>query len=231
MLNYIVAPEVLRPLAPAGTELDSWGGATYVSVVGFRFLSSRVMGIAVPWHVNFEEVNLRFYVRRRAEEGWRRGVVFIRELVPRRAITWVARALYNEPYAALPMRHHIVRDSHGTPEHVRYEWRSQKEWEGIFLWTSGRDAELQAGSQEEFITEHYWGYTRQRDGSTVEYRVEHPRWRVWQARDAELRCDPASLYGAVFAPFLSVRPASAFLADGSSVAVHRPVTIDAMSLT
>jgi hypothetical protein len=227
MLNYIVAAEVLRPLVPAGTELDSWSGATFVSVVGFRFLSTRVMGITVPLHVNFEEVNLRFYVRRRARDGWRRGVVFIRELVPRRGITWVAHALYNEPYTALPMRHFIGRDSHGAPEYVRYEWRRQEKWEGIYMWTSGQTAEPQAGSQEEFITEHYWGYTRQRDGSTIEYRVAHPRWRVWQARDAELRCDTTSLYGAKFAPFLNGTPASAFLADGSSVAVHRPERIEA----
>src|SRR5262245_39598094 len=105
MLNYEVSPAVLSDLIPAGTELDSWGGHTFVSMVGFRFLRTRVLGLAVPGHSNFDEVNLRFYVRRNAHDGWRRGVVFVKEIVPHRAIAWLARALYNENYVALPMRH------------------------------------------------------------------------------------------------------------------------------
>jgi uncharacterized protein len=222
MLNYVVPPDVLLPLVPAGTELDSWQGATYVSVVGFRFVSTRVLGLSVPGHVDFEEVNLRFYVRRQAGDGWRRGVVFIRELVPRRAIAWVANLWYNEPYRALPMRYAIDRDADGTPERVRYEWRRSSQWEGLALRTKGSSHPLTPGSEAEFITEHYWGYTRQRDGSTIEYRVEHSPWNVWQAEDAQLSCDVASLYGSQFHLSLQGAPQSAFLADGSHVVVFRP---------
>ena len=108
MLNYEVSPALLRPRVPAGTELDSWNGATLASMVGLRFLDTRVMGIPVPGHRHFDEVNLRFYVRRRGEDGeWRRAVVFVRELVPRRAIALVARWCYHAPYVAVPMRHEI----------------------------------------------------------------------------------------------------------------------------
>jgi uncharacterized protein len=225
MLNYAVSPDVLMPYVPVGTELDSWGGTTWVSVVGFRFVSTRVLGFAAPGHVNFEEVNLRFYVRRRDGDGWKRGVVFMRELVPRRAIAWVARAWYNEPYRALPMRHAIERSDDGSALRVRYEWKQATDWEGISIATHGVAAPLVDGSEEEFITEHYWGYTRQRDGSTIEYRVEHPRWNVWQARDATLSCDVASLYGHQFARYLGGSPQSAFLADGSPVTVGRPTRL------
>jgi uncharacterized protein YqjF (DUF2071 family) len=225
MLNYAIAPDILEPLVPAGTELDSWGGTTYVSVVGFRFVSTRVLGVGVPGHVNFDEVNLRFYVRRRDDGGWKRGVVFMRELVPRRAIAWLARAWYNEPYRALPMRNSIERSAEGAPVRVRYEWKQAREWEGLSLTTHGAAASLVDGSEEEFITEHYWGYTRQRNGSTIEYRVEHPRWKVWQVRDATLSCDAASLYGQEFAQALSGAPHSAFLADGSPVFVGRPTRL------
>src|SRR6187455_2734884 len=107
MLNYEVDPAILLDLVPAGTELDLWQGRTLVSVVDFRFLRTRVLGLAIPWHIDFEEVNLRFYVRREASEGLRRGVVFVKEIVPRRAIAWLARLLYNENYVALPMSHWI----------------------------------------------------------------------------------------------------------------------------
>ncbi len=222
MLNFEIEPAVLRPLVPSGTELDQWGGVTYVSVVGFRFLSTRVLGLRVPCHGDFEEVNLRFYVHRREAGEWRRGVVFVRELVPRRAIAWVARLWYNEPYCALPMRHRIERQPDGAPTEVHYEWRWAGGWEGLSLRATGEAGPLVPGSEAEFITEHYWGYTRQRDGSSIEYRVEHPPWRVRRAADAQLACDAGRLYGPAFAEALAVPPRSAFLAEGSAVTVSRP---------
>jgi uncharacterized protein YqjF (DUF2071 family) len=226
MLNYLVPPDILLPFVPAGTELDSWQGAAYVSAVGFRFVSTRVLGLSIPGHIDFEEVNLRFYVRRQARDGWRRGVVFIRELVPRRAIAWIAKLRYNEPYRALPMRHTIDRRADSTPDRVRYEWRHSGQWEGLALRTKGAAQPLRPGSEAEFITEHYWGYTRQRDGSTIEYRVEHSPWRVWEAEDAQLSCDVAPLYGSQFEPLLRGAPQSAFLADGSCVVVFRPEKLE-----
>lgn len=222
ILNFEIAPHVLEPLVPTGTELDTWRGTTYVSVVGFRFLDTRVLGTRIPGHVDFEEVNLRFYVRHRENGEWRRGVVFIRELVPRRAIAWTARWWYNEPYRALPMRHSIERTSTGDACAARYEWRRAGTWETLAVRAAGELAPLPPGSEAEFITEHYWGYTRQRDGSSIEYRVEHPRWRVAPAADVHLRCDVEALYGRTFADALTQPPKSAFVADGSAVTVFRP---------
>jgi uncharacterized protein len=221
MLNYEVEPSVVAALVPAGTELDAWGGKTFVSVVGFRFLATRVLGIGIPLHRDFDEVNLRFYVRRSGPEGWRRGVVFVKEIVPRAAIAWVARALYNERYVALPMRHEVALDAAGAPGRVRYEWRTDGRWNHLAVAVRGEPAVPAEGSEESFITEHYWGYARQRHGGTVEYRVEHPPWRVWAGADPALDCDVAPLYGASFAPYLAGRPSSVFVADGSAVVVHR----------
>lgn len=267
MLNFAIDPAILAPLVPRGTELDSWHATTYVSLVGFRFLRTRLLGLPVPWHRDFEEVNLRFYVRRREGGELRRGVVFIRELVPRRAIAAVARVWYNEPYIALPMRHRISRaglpggrtlaaaSSHDAddritsanarpnasadasadanadadvgadmdaPVSVEYQWQRAGVWEGFSLRASGEAAPVDAGSEEEYITEHYWGYTAQRDGGAVEYEVRHPRWRVWPAVDIRVTCDVAALYGPAFVPALSQPPRSAFIADGSAIAVHQP---------
>jgi hypothetical protein len=229
MLNYEVPPALLRPLVPRGTELDTWQGAALASMVGFRFLDTRVAGIAVPGHRDFDEVNLRFYVRRRGEENeWRRAVVFVRELVPRRAIAWVARRFYNEPYTAVPMRHEVemAGAADGQPGRAAYAWRLAGRWHRLEVTTSGSPVVPDPSSEAAFVTEHYWGYTVQRDGGSKEYRVEHPPWRVWQAGGAQFDCDVAAVYGAGFAECLAVRPRSAFLAEGSDVVVHRGRRLD-----
>jgi hypothetical protein len=217
MVNFGIDPAVLRPLVPAGTELDNYRGVTYVSVVGFRFVATRVFGIGFPFHRDFDEVNLRFYVRRKAGPEWRRGVVFIRELVPRAAIAVIARALYGERYSALPMRHRIeISDSQVRAE---YAWRRSGRWETLHVTGEGDPQAIEAGSEEEFITEHYWGYT-DRGGNCSEYEVEHPRWRVWRGRDAGLDADIPTLYGEPFVESLSAAPQSAFIAEGSPIKVH-----------
>jgi uncharacterized protein YqjF (DUF2071 family) len=227
MINYEVDSAILEQFVPAGTELDSWQGRTFVSVVGFMFLKTRVMGLAIPFHRNFEEVNLRFYVRRRAGREWRRGVTFIKEIVPRRAIASVARRVYNENYVALPMRHRIEMDIGGSKKGglVEYGWKHQGVWNRLRVVTRGGPEALGSGSEEEFITEHYWGYARQKDGSTFEYRVEHPPWLVWQVSECMLDCDVASLYGSRFSERLSAPPSSAFLAEGSAISVRRATRI------
>jgi len=224
MLNYAVDASVLKQFVPSGTELDSYGGDHFVSVVGFRFLNTRVFGWAFPFHRDFEEVNLRFYVRRRADEGWRRGVVFIRELVPRRAIAFVARKYYGEPYTALPMRHSI--DMNINRIRVEYGWQREGRWELLCAAAEGQPEVITNGSMEEFITEHYWGYTA-RGATCGEYQVEHPRWEVWRATEAKLDADISTLYGDAFAESLSSRPASAFIAEGSPVIVRQGTSITA----
>jgi uncharacterized protein YqjF (DUF2071 family) len=221
MLNYEVDPAALAGHVPAGTELDAWNGRTFVSLVGFRFCDTRLRGVPIPFHVNFEEVNLRLYVRRRGPEGWRRGVVFVKEIVPRRAIAWVARMAYAENYVALPMRHDVDLPVGAGAGRAAYAWRWRGTWQRLAVAVTGAPVEPAPGSEEEFITEHYWGYSRQPNGSTVEYRVEHPRWRVWVASSVEVLCDVATLYGREFASALTAPPSSSFLADGSAVVVRK----------
>lgn len=222
MLNYAVDPALLRHYVPPGTVLDAHNGTTYVSIVGFLFQRTRVLGVPIPLHRNFEEVNLRFYVRRRVAEGWRRGVVFIQEIVPRRAIATVARLCYDEPYRALPMRHRI--DVEGgtlrTGGAVEYGWRCQGRWNALRAVTEGEPQPLVEGSEAEFIAEHYWGYTARKSGRCSEYQVEHEPWRVWRVVRAELDCDVGTVYGPQFVEPLGTPPVSAFVADGSPIIVR-----------
>lgn len=222
MLNYEIEPAVLWPLVPRDTELDAWNGRTFVSMVGFLFENTRVMGLRIPFHQNFEEINLRFYVRRKADDGWRRGVVFVKEIVPRAAIALVARWVYGENHVALPTGSVIcrARERAEDVESVKYYWTFQERAQFLELATRGAPAPFGAESEEEFIAQHYWGYSSQRDGATVEYRVDHPPWRIWQCASARLDCDVENLYGRQFANFLAVKASSAFLAEGSPVTVY-----------
>lgn len=227
MLNFEIDPTVLRPYVPRGCELDPWQGKHFVSVVGFQFLQTRVRGLAIPWHRDFEEINLRFYVHRREANEKRRGVVFVKEVVPRWAIASVARWVYNENYVCCPTAAAIVRPSSATQAGgAAYRWKSIAGWNEVAAEIRGLAEMPSPDSEETFITEHYWGYARQRDGGTVAYEVRHPPWRVWRATAERLQIhDVAGFYGAAFAPALSQAPTSAFVAEGSEVEVMRGVRI------
>lgn len=218
LLNYRCQEELLRPLVPAGTELDAWQGEYLVSLVGFQFLDTRVRGVAIPRHRSFEEVNLRFYVRRVVGSEVRRGVVFIRELVPRRLIAAVARMVYHEPYLSLPMSHDVDLKT-TTGGSVRYAWGKNASRHSLAGSAAGPAFRLAPGSEAEFVTEHYWGYNRQRAGGTLEYRVEHFPWAVWECVEAKYTSPRDSFLYGPFAEVLSGQPVSAFIAVGGEVSV------------
>src|SRR2546426_8522212 len=212
-LSYEVDLDVLAPLVPAGLALDLWHGRALVSVVGFRFLDTRVLGAAIAWHRDFDEVNLRFYVRREVPGGATRpGVVFVRELVSRLAVALLARLAYNEPYRAVRMRSATPRGASDAPGRLAYEWRIGGAWEGLAATAVGAPTAPQPGSQEAFVTQHHWGGTR--GSGTAEDEVVHPPWRGWTAGGATLTMGVARLYGPAFAPALARAPGSALVAEG-----------------
>jgi uncharacterized protein YqjF (DUF2071 family) len=226
MLNYRVPRELLMPFVPRGTHLDLWNGAAYLSVIGFLFRKTRVLGVRVPFHGLFEEVNLRFYVRRELDGEIRRGVTFVREIVPKRAVTVVARLAYDEPYQTLPMSHQLgVIGPSGRPLSVEYTWLNGTEWSGMRLFPEGDSYFSPPGSEEEFITNHRWGYTRRRTGGTTEYKVQHKPWRVWRASQGEVAGNVSRIYGSDFADVLAGVPHSAYFAAGSVVSVSWPVPL------
>lgn len=217
MASYEVEPERLSPWLPAHTELDLYQGRCFVSIVAFWFADTRLLGIKFPGHVHFEEVNLRFYVRYKAEEGWRRGACFISEIVPRAAIPMVANTLYREHYRRLPMRH--VRTI-AAQKHIRYEWKYQQQWYHAAVQAAPQTVEMDPASLEGFIAEHYWGYTRFDGQQTLEYQVEHPRWNLHPIESYDLKIAAQELYGPTFADLAERKPDNIFLADGSDIKVY-----------
>lgn len=218
MANFVVDPQVLLPFVPAGTELDTWKDKCYVSLVGFRFVNTRLMGIKVPFHINFSEVNLRFYVKRFEEGEWKRGVVFIKEIVPKPALSFVANTVYKENYETLRMRYSWEEtESHRA---IRYEWKKEKKWNRFEVRAGLDSIEIHSGSEEEFITEHYWGYAKVNNHKTNEYEVTHPKWEVYPVQSYEIDVDFGKVYGEHFQFLNRQQPSSVFLAEGSLITVE-----------
>lgn len=215
MANYEVAPELLEDRVPKGTSLDFHDGKCFVSLVAFMFLDTRVLGFAVPFHINFEEVNLRFYVKHETPDEIKRGVCFVKELVPRRAIATIARLFYGEPYEAWRM-------SHAKQENrLIYAWWKRDDAHSVTVETGENTGVPADGSHGEFIIEHYWGYTRRGENRTDEYKVEHPKWELFEVKNQEIKVDFGRLYGAEFAFLNNEKPHSVFMAKGSEIAVYK----------
>ncbi len=211
MANYAIDPNLLADLVPKGTELDFFEGETYISLVAFKFVDTAVLGFKIPFHTNFEEVNLRFYVRR----GDKRGVVFIKEIVPRMAISFVARTFYGEPYETWSMRH-IQKENELT-----YLWAKNRKKNRVHVEFKDELGIPEDNSHESFIIEHYWGYTKRDEKRTDEYKVEHPKWNLFDVNYAEIEVDFSFTYGKRFA-FLSVtEPTSILMAKGSEISVYK----------
>ena len=222
MLNYAVNASLLERFVPAGTELDAFDGVTYLSLVGFEFNRTQMFGVPVPFHQAFEEVNLRFYVRRASK----RGVVFIRELVPKYLVSAIARLAFNENYSCVAMSHHIESSAADEGLKAEYSWGSEADRSVMRIETEGASFLPREGSASEFITEHFWGYAAQSDGGCLEYEVQHPRWNVRSAKLASFSGNAAVPYGPELAECLMRNPDSAFLAEGSLVTVFKGKRID-----
>ena len=216
MANYSVDRKLLDRYLPPRTEIDLWNGICYVSLIGFMFKNTRIKGFKIPFHTNFEEVNLRFYVRYKDNGTWKRGVVFIKEIVPKPALTFVANAVYKEHYETMPMSHSWTTSTDSRT--VEYRWKKGR-WNSLKVITDKNASLIKHDSEEEFITEHYWGYTKLSDSKTSEYGVEHPKWEVYQTKDYSIDVDFADIYGQEFNFLASEKPKSVFLAEGSEIEV------------
>jgi uncharacterized protein YqjF (DUF2071 family) len=218
LANYEIDPDLLKDYLPYKTEIDIWEGSCYVSLVGFMFKNTRMLGIKVPFHINFEEVNLRFYVRYKDGDEWKRGVVFVKEIVPKPALSLVANTLYQEHYQTLPMRHQWEKTTDSWK--VRYEWKHKGQWQHFSVESEVQSKAFPEGSETEFITEHYWGYTRITPAKTFEYQVTHPRWEAYPVKAYDINVDFGTLYDPRFAFLNEATPKSVMLAEGSEITVE-----------
>ena len=221
--NYAIDKNYLSEFVPYGTELDFYDGKCFVSLVGFMFENTRLLGIKVPFHVDFEEVNLRFYVRRLENGKWKRGVVFIKEIVPKRALTFIANTVYNENYETMPMSHSWSENE--DSREVQYTWTKSGKENKFKITASRASFEIVSGSETEFITEHYWGYAKVNHVNSNEYEVTHPKWKAYVVKDYKIDVDFGAVYGEKFDFLNFLKPNSVMLAEGSEITVENKKTI------
>lgn len=223
MLNFEVAPEILRPYVPQGLEFDLWKGKAFVSLVGLNFVTKKVFGMRLPRLPLFEQVNLRFYARSPGGKEDQRGVVFIKEIVPLYRVSTIARLLFKQNYITCPMSHRVEPFSRTKEkgELVEYSWRHNKKWQKMTVHGQGGYELPVKGSREDFVMERYRGYA-QKGPNVMDFQVEHPPWRIQPAKDATLQCEVGKVFGAEFEPFIQKKPAFSFLADGGAANLYYP---------
>lgn len=215
IINYEINPGILLPYLPAGTELDFYQGKCYISLIGFMFLNTKLLGLPIPFHRNFEEVNLRFYVKKKEGNGWKRGVVFIKEIVPKPALSLIANSVYKEHYRTMPMKNRIRQEENELL--IRYSWKD-KAWNSITVTAENIPLPMKPDTEFEFITEHYFGFTKRED-QTSEYEVCHPEWEYYEVKSHDLTVDFETLYGKDFQCLYHQQPLSVMLAEGSEIQV------------
>lgn len=217
MANYEIDPSCLLPYLPEGVELDYFQGKTYVSLVGFLFKRTSIFNIPIPFLGTFEEVNLRFYVVRNTGGKIKRGVVFINETVPYKTVAKIANKLYKEHYTAIPTKYnwHI----NNTEKAITYQMKVNSVWNSIHVKASADKQKVESGSMEEFIFEHYYGYTRVDNAYSIEYKINHPSWDIHPVQSHKIECDFGAFYGKNFELLNKTNPHSVMLAAGSKISV------------
>ena len=218
MANYEIDPTILKPYLPKGVEFDLYNGKCYISLVGFMFKDTKLFNIPIPFFGNFEEINLRFYVKRKEGDFIKRGVVFINETIPYPIVAWVANKLYNEHYTVVPTKHEIIIEKNSRK--VIFEWLVNKKWNFIAVTTSNTSEKMKADSLESFIYEHYYGYTKIAENKTEEYKLQHPSWKVNQVMDYNIECDFEAMYGKSFSILNQTKPEAVFIAEGSAEGIE-----------
>ena len=225
-VNFAIDPKILEPRVPRGLELDFYNDETYVSLICMMLRDVRVWGIPIHIATGFEEINLRFYVRRREGDGYRRGCCFIKDYVSSGAAAWILGSLFKAEFQKLKMKH-SNSGFDGAPESVPsvdYQWKVGDHWNRLRIKARSRIQKTSRDTKHGFILMHDNEYS-QRDGKTLEDRASRPAWTIWDAAQANFECDVKNLFGREFQRALSRRPASVFVTGGSDVTIYRPTII------
>ncbi|MEO5649801.1 MAG: DUF2071 domain-containing protein [Ginsengibacter sp.] len=219
MANFRVPKELLLPYVPHGTQLDFFEGETYLSLMAFMFLNTRIRNFSVPFHTDFEEVNLRFYVKSMDRGNWNNGVVFIKEIVPKPVITFVANNFFGEKYSTMKMKH--SHSDTGEFLQVGYEWNFQNKWNRLSVKAAKKSLPLLPSSLEEFIADRHWAFTKYNGNKTYKYEVQRPRWKILPVISHLIDCDFGALCGEEFSFLNNARPKSVLIAKGSEIRIFR----------
>ena len=221
--TFEIDKKLLGKYLPDNTEINGFDGKHFISLVGFMFSNPAFFGFKAPFFRTFEEMNLRFYVKRKTQNGWRNGVVFIKEIAPSKFIGQIAKLLYRENFITLPMSHSIAMTA--DQQETEYKWKIRNKWNFFSLKTSTIPLSAEVNSIEAFIKNQYWGYTKGNFKETFEFEIKHIPWNIFPSTSFELDIDAEALYGKELASFFYQKPLCCFLMDGSYTEISRPVLL------
>lgn len=218
MINYEVPRTLVEKYLPAGCEVDLENNRCFASLVLFQFKDCKVKGISWPGYRNFSEINLRLYVTFKDNDEIKRGVIFVKEFVPKKLIAFIAQKLYKEPYFYSQIDYSSKADE--KQRQLSYSWQEAQ----VSISSADNWQDLKQGSHEEFILEHYWGYSKHSPQKTNEYEVIHPAWQFSPIEIHKSELDFAKLYGQDWGFLNQQKPYSSFIAKGSEIAVSNKQT-------
>lgn len=212
LVSYQVPDNALQKYLPDNLHLDKLNGSAFVSLVAFDFINTKVKGMKMFFHLNFPEINLRFYVN----DGRRRGVMFIREFVPKPVVVLGANLFFNENYSAAKMKSEIIL---GSTLKAKHEITYKGNYNSIEVETVNKSFMPDENSTEHFFKEHEWGFVKSRSGQTNAYKVEHPFWQVYPIKKFNINVDFGKLYGQQFSFLNKQEPFNVTFAEGSVIKV------------
>ena len=214
---------LLNKFLPRGTELNTWHGKYLISIVAFMFSKPAILNISAPFYRSFEEINLRFYVRYKENDQWKKGVVFIKEIAPARIIGLTAGWLYQENFIYLPLKHKFYANN--KCQYISYSCKVKNQWGHLNMVCSSKDNEPGSERVQTFVRDHYWGYTKKSNNNTAEFLIEHRLWKIYQATDYDLNLNIGEIYGKDFTDLFLQKPISVILMDGSFTKVSWPTLL------
>ena len=221
--NYVVDPSILEKHIPNGTVLEAHNGKYFVSLVAFRYCETRLLNVRVPYHNIFEEINLRFYVKREITPGnWRSEVAFTKLFFPKTALTLVAKHIYKENYETKKMRHNW--SDNGNELFTSYGLKKNR-WHSFDLVSDKKSSPIFSNTSEDFFSKHYWGTSKINRKSCTIYKIDHPVWESHKVLRSNISFDFNTVFGAEFKHLTNTEPDSTHLFNGSKVLVHKKKTV------
>ena len=210
MVTFEVDKAILEPYLPKDTEIDLFNGKALMSMVAFTFSKVKFFGIKVPFHQQFGQINFRFYAKSKTDDT--KGVVFIKEFAPKPLIASVANLCYNEPYFYKSIRRNKTLKQGRI--NMKYSYGNLK----IKASAKEKTGKLNPNTLKHFVVDRYIAYIKSYSGKTVQYKINHRPWELYDATSVTIENDILSLLPK---KFKQAKLLSTCFVDGSFITVEK----------
>ena len=227
VINFEIDPKLLRNFIPPKTELDFFNETSFVTLMARACKNVKPYGWPIVFAKSIDQILLRFYVKRKVGDTWRRGVCLIRDYLPKRKASFFLNWMFKHSFTQVPIKRTSSNFESGLPTQlptVEYQWTTGDYVNHIKVNARSQMRQQEQETKESFVLDHHYGYTV-KEGKTYEYYVEYSPWAMWDAQSGSFDCDTENVFGRPFVRALKQRPASVFLARGSDVIIYRPTEI------